>query len=74
MSVTRYLLLFKMLQTRYAKVNAKITFFSQMRWPGGLLQRMKHLPSAENNFSYLTGHVTFQISILAGHVATLVGH
>ena len=30
--------------------------------------------SAGNNFSYLTGHVSFQISILAGHVATLVGH
>ena len=30
--------------------------------------------SAGNNFSYLTGHVSFQISILAGDVTTLVGH
>ena len=30
--------------------------------------------SAGNNFSYLAGHVSFQVFILVGHITKLVGH
>ena len=32
------------------------------------------LYSAGNNFSYLAGHVSFQVFILVGHITNLVGH
>ena len=30
--------------------------------------------SAGNNFSYLAGHISFQVFILVGHITNLVGH
>ena len=34
----------------------------------------KYHYSAGNNFSYLAGHVSFQIFSLVGHITNLIGH
>jgi len=38
------------------------------------LDVFQYICSAGNNFSSLTGHVSFQIFILVGHLINLTGH
>ena len=52
-----------------------ITWFCPILYSNfGLAEELYWDSSAGNNFSYLAGHVSFQVFILVGHITNLVGH